>query len=423
MTDQTPTWAMRLAVIILLAPLLHGCASLKETEFGKITPGPKYDELYPYYVQLCAVSQIRAKFAEEGGSPGHAVMYVKGACRDTSVSYPRLRVCDPDKVDLNDPEVGFGVSVNKVMKNVNWMAIPGKRLFYAGNVPKDRVLDADTARATIQYAADHDVFAGIEIHEQYEPVRGDEWDMEYFLASETLGTDFALNFGRNVFCATLPVTRPMLEDIVGYLSSINDQYARGEADYNWSGYSDNCVHLVRNALAAADVWRHKSVNQIKLMQLFNLAIPSNEMANLAFRANTYLLGDFEMVYRDGAMRNALKKYNWLPTRHGALLEYLSAHENNELYDTRHRILVLEAPILRQKSRRIGKMYNEPRYTELAANLEFYKGRYEKILAKRPADWDQGGDDYSETRRLYYRYIEAQLADVNDKLRLLGVAPN
>ena len=30
----------------------------------------RYDALFPYYVELCAVSQIRANFTEHGGSPG-----------------------------------------------------------------------------------------------------------------------------------------------------------------------------------------------------------------------------------------------------------------------------------------------------------------------------------------------------------------
>ena len=52
-----------------------------------------YDELYPSYVEFCAVSQIRPKFARHGGSPGHAVMFLKGVCRDRRI--PVIRVCDP----------------------------------------------------------------------------------------------------------------------------------------------------------------------------------------------------------------------------------------------------------------------------------------------------------------------------------------
>jgi hypothetical protein len=43
---------------------------------------PAYDALFPYSVELCAVSQIRARFTCHGGSPGHATMYLKGVCKD-----------------------------------------------------------------------------------------------------------------------------------------------------------------------------------------------------------------------------------------------------------------------------------------------------------------------------------------------------
>jgi hypothetical protein len=41
-------------------------------------PDPVYEELFPAYAELCAVSQYRPKEREVGGSPGHGVMYLKG---------------------------------------------------------------------------------------------------------------------------------------------------------------------------------------------------------------------------------------------------------------------------------------------------------------------------------------------------------
>src|SRR5215831_8407546 len=45
-------------------------------------PDAAYDQLFPYYVELCATSQFRSKLKGEGGVAGHAVMYIKGACKD-----------------------------------------------------------------------------------------------------------------------------------------------------------------------------------------------------------------------------------------------------------------------------------------------------------------------------------------------------
>ncbi len=406
--------------LIAMIVLVSACTSLQDTYYPPQQPGAEYDSLYPQYIQLCAVSQIRARFATKGGSAGHAVMYLNGACKDNAYPYPRIKLCAEDS-----RQTGVGISVNKTFKNVNWMAVPGKALFFHGNLKPGEFLETEQVRATIRYAADEDVFEGIKIHEQYEPPSDDESALETLLASETLGTDFALTFGRNVYCANVPVSEPVLSDIVDYLNGLNDQYARGEATYNWSGYSDNCVHTLRNALAAGSVWPPKSINQIKLLQLFHLAVPANEFAELAFRANRFKIEDFERVYQDPHMREALLRYGWLPARHGAILEYIPVHQNNVLYDIRYRIFVLQAPLLRLKSRRIGKMFVDMRYTHVEANLRYYQSLYAKILHERPPDWGEvpEGDDRSLVRRAYYRYIDAQLADVERKLQQLSVSPH
>jgi hypothetical protein len=127
--------------MLVLLFLAGGCAKLHDVVLPTYQPPPTYDELYPLYIELCAVSQIRAKFAKEGGSPGHAVMWLKGVCLDEDATYPKLRLCDPGEVDLADPENGTGISVNKVLKNANWLLVPGRSLFFHGNLTPDTVLD------------------------------------------------------------------------------------------------------------------------------------------------------------------------------------------------------------------------------------------------------------------------------------------
>ena len=97
-------------------------------------PDPVYDQLFPYYVELCATSQFRSKLKGEGGVAGHAVMYIKGACKDEQAPFPQLRRCRVAATRLDDAEHGAGVSVNRWFRNVNWVAIPGYELFYQGNL-------------------------------------------------------------------------------------------------------------------------------------------------------------------------------------------------------------------------------------------------------------------------------------------------
>jgi hypothetical protein len=400
--------------------LVGGCAPLHDVVLPTYQPPPTYDELYPLYIELCAVSQIRAKFAKEGGSPGHAVMWLKGVCRDEEATYPKLKLCDPSEVDLGNPENGTGVSVNKVLKNANWLAIPGRSLFFYGNLTPDTVLDKEHGIATIEDAHRVGVFDLVDAHEQYVPPEDDRDAVLKFLATETLGTDFGLTFGRSVLCSRLPVTEPMMEDIVGYLNGLNEEYSDGEHEYNWSGYSDNCVHAVINALAAADIWAPKSVRQVKLLQLFNLAVPSNEFARLLFRTTTFPVESFGQVYGDRDMRDSLTNYNWLPTRHGALLTVDPVHQKNELYDTRFRIMLLQGPIFKSKGKKIKRISDNPDFTDMKANLEHFKSLYEEVIAGRPDDWDYTpkGDPVRASRKQYYEYIETQLEDVNRKLLLI-----
>ena len=404
-------------VSLIAAFVLCGCAPLYDEILPTVRPEPVYDRLYPYYVEICAVSQIRAKFAAHGGSPGHAVMFLKGVCRDTDAPFPTIKICEPGTVDLNHPETGVGISVNKLFKNVNWLTVPGKRLFFHGNLDPEQVLDKDHALATLEAAADAGIFKGIEIHEEYRPPEDDEQAQIFLAAKETLGTDFALNFGRTIFCARLPVTVGMLEDIVAYLNDLNQEYALGEADYNWSGYHDNCSHVLHNALAAAGVWPEQSVRVTKIRQLFNVSIPANEFANLAILTNSYPLDNFDRLVRDRVKRNSLLERSWLPMRHGALMKIIPVHANNELYDTRLRIFILEGPLLKRKSKKIDDLFRQPHATQVEANLLYYRQLYQRILDKRPAGWDtpDAGDTTAITRKKYFEYVEEQLEDVDRKL--------
>ncbi len=132
-------------------------------------PELAYEQLFPYYADLCAVSQFRPKYKALGGVPGHAVMYLKGACKDEAAPYPRLRRCGRVATEPDDPEHGAGVSVNRWFRNVNWIAVPGKGLFYAGDLPAGERLTQAHVDATVRKVIDAGVFDGVELHEYPTP--------------------------------------------------------------------------------------------------------------------------------------------------------------------------------------------------------------------------------------------------------------
>jgi hypothetical protein len=416
------------AICLLVASIaLSGCATTRHLFsplYDQVVltrhPEPAYEALYPQYAEVCALTQFRRLDGVEGGAPGHAVMYLKGVCRDPDAPYPRIKSCDEAVVDPMDPGHGVGISVNKIFKNINWMATPGKRLFLDGDVePSDR-LTREHYDAVLEEAVEMGMMRGIEIHDSYLEEKDPSQSLEDFIAEQSIGTDFALRFARTIYCSRLPLTAEQMILVMDYLNRLNEEYALGEADYNWSGYSDNCVHTLHNALAAAFIWKPKSIRTIKLRQFFNLAIPSNEVVDLGALSSLTEFEDPRKVYENELWRKTLLQYDWLPMRHGALMSSIPIHQDNDLFDTRLRIFVLSRPFGYGTNKKANLMLRDGRGTELEQNLRWYRRLYEDILAARTGGTKTRSRDpgYREFEKRYYIYIESHLADVNQRLMLL-----
>ena len=417
----------RLVVILALASLLSGCAMVGEL-FRKpedavaltIEPDPLYEDLVDYYAELCAISQYRPLHKKLGGIPGHAVMYLKGACWDETAEYPHLRPCARHETDTTSHEHGAGVSVNRWFKNVNWVATPGKRLFYDGNLNRYETLDRAHLNATAQEAYDLGLYRGVELHPK--PEQDAPAAMAEFVRDDSVGTDFALRYGRSVFCARVPMTEKMMQETMGYLNALNEQYQQGDVEYNWSGYSDNCVHTLHNALAAAGIWKPKSVRAVKLRQFFNVAVPANTVVDLVRLSNSYPIEDFGKIRGDELRWRNLVEGGWLPASPGALMQVLAVHQENELYDNMYRLFVVEGMFTASTSRRAMEIMTDARYTSVDANLRFFRDRYQRILDERkdPNLLSKArGSDYLEDRRIYYDYIASELERVEQSIARLN----
>jgi len=308
--------------------------------------------------------------------------------------------------------------------NANWIAVPGTDLFWDGGLEEGEVLDQAAYDRAITASIDAGVFQNVEIHPAY-PTQSAERSLEDFIAQQSLATDFALRFSRTAFCSRMPVTEEMMEDIADYLNWVNEDYALGRADYSWSGYSDNCVHLLRNSLAAASIWQPRSVQTTKLRQLANLAVPANEAINLADLGANGPLADGRDVYRTDEARDALLDFDWLPRRHGALVTVVPVHVPNELFDTRGRILVLQSPLSFGATRKFDRILFDPRFTELHANLEHFRDVYAEILTEGEEIIAGGFLPLRSLRYLrftkrYFEYVERQRDEVESMLaRIAG----
>lgn len=383
-----------------------------------------YEGLFPYYVELCAASQYQSKLTGAGGGlPGHAVLYLKGACRIDDAPFPRLQRCSRVATSLDDPEHGVGISVDRYFKNVNWVATPGHDLFFEGDLAPGERLTRAQFDAVQQQVIAKGIYRGVTFHPF--PGAASDTDLRGFLKWSGTGTDFALRFARSLFCARLPVTAGMLDQVIAFLNDKNRKYFEGEADFDWSAWADNCSHTLRNALAAANIWSPLSVRAIKLRQIFNLALPANEFVNLA-ELMTGPIPSYRDIMQDGPRRDAFHEFHWLPSEPGALLLTLPVHSPNDLYDTRFRLFTLQSPFLMGKTRRAVALLSDRRFVDLAANLRYFEQRYDAILAnydeRRDTMASVRGTPFRRVERLYYQYVGDERNEVRAMLGRIARIP-
>jgi hypothetical protein len=273
----------------------------------------------------------------------------------------------------------------------------------------------------VQAAVDKGVFDGVELHPGW--TRKPNPTMRDFAADQSITTDFALQFARNVFCARVPVTPAVLDEVIAFLNDKNREYATGEVDYHWSLFANNCVHTVRNALAAANTWAALSVLQVKFLHLFNLAVPANEFVNLAILSRDGPIEDYPTLYKDDPLRDALNDFRWLPTRHGAVLKTLPVHQPNELYDTTFRLFAVQSPLSRGTTAYAVRLLGDPENVDLATNLRAWQGRYAALIRAGDADRDGlatvRGSRYRRFARVHADYLRAQQADAERLLAQLA----
>jgi len=381
-------------------------------------PDPRYELLFPHYVDLCSISQWHRHDGRRGNPFGHALLYLKGACKDEAAPFPLLRRCRGVATSISDPEHGAAVSVGQWLRNVNFIVVPGYHLVFDGNLQWGERLTIAHRDATVREVIAKDVFKGVEFHDGW--TRGADRSLTRFVTDNSTGVDFALQFSRNVFCSRVPVTEPVLDEVIAFLNDKNTEFATGEADYNWNLLADNCVHTVRNALAAANFWPPIAVGQVNLRALFNLAVPANEFVNLGILGAVGPLADYRDIQERGPSRDSLHDFQWLPTRHGSLVKTLPVHQPNDVYDTRFRLFAVQSPIRLGKTAKAVQLLSDPRYVDLEANLRHFRDEYDAILATHDYRVDPlasvRGTSYRRVERLHFEFIEAQRAEVDALLR-------
>ncbi len=420
-----PIGVLRFCAIVALAWLLGGCQATLDHDVGLRPPAQQAQLGGPYSAELCAASQFRKREGsigpkiEGGGFGGHAVMFLSGVCLARDQSYPVLTLCD----GAQPAHDGVGISVNAHYKNANWVATPGREFVFHGTLKPGERLGREAYERTIARAQELGTLDAIKFHEVYfkdMPPGAAERDYKYQVS---LGTDFALNYARDRYCARVPLSRQQMSDMIDYLNSLNVPYRDGKREYKWNVLKDNCSHVYHNALAAAGIWSPWPTNRFVVRSALSFPVPKNEFVNLMRRVNDMPIDDIEALYADPEIRAALIKYDRLPAGPGALAELERIVQQNDVYESDISLIFYDDPLTGRYQRRYKRILADKRYTDILANARHFKALYERILSERqPLESHLARHRRSEDKAAfstfyarYYDYVSRDLIAVNETL--------
>ncbi len=395
--------------------LIGVCSSLT---FTTAALASDYQTLFPKYAEVCALSQ-KAKIGEEAERPwGHSLVFLRGVCRDLMSPIPQLVLCEPTAGS------GVMVSVNSLTKNVNWIASEGEAYAFYGNVFPGTKLTTVEYDQAVQYGLMTDIFKGVKPHfDQFKPGQLEKYQVNEALVRSAVDIDTAVTFGRDAYCARVPMNEQVLGDLIHWLNEKNQAFARTE-DYQWDAFKNNCAHLVHNAFASLGVWPAKQTGTPP-WQVSNLAVPANEFIDTMAVANLTDISDPTGIFRNPGWRRLLVEKNWLPARHGVVSRNLPIQTPNELYYGNLQIFVFDYPFSNKNEALFHAFTQSSTYQDLAANLLRFHEIYSKSLqnlqdvsAYQATLKDLPMSEQAQFPAFFVRYkdyLKEQLDDVTFKL--------
>jgi len=422
---------------VLALAWLAGCSVERFDRAGVDTDDSLYASVYPLYAEFCALSQIKKirGFGAEirGEIGGHAVFYLNGACRDPDTAYPTLRLCDAiDWTTHEDPPVsGVGLSMNAHFANAKWVAIPGRSFFFAGDLPPGHGLTRADYAAVQARAKQLRIYSGITFHAEVfddMPAGTTQEDYKYEVS---VATDYAISLGRGRFCAKIPATRPQMIAMIAFLNAQNAPYRDGREVFNWGLFQDNCIHLAHNALAVAGLWAEWPINQSVIRAIFDFPVPKNEFVNIMRRINDPPRLDLPAMRDDESAARSLAAFGQLPFRPGTLADAHPPQRPNEVYETDLKLIFFDDPVFGHYQGRFDAIFRDPRYFDIARNLDYFAQLYDRSRADRPSleAWlaqarfatPAERQEMTDLYQLFYASVEEQRGAIEADRRRLRTA--
>jgi hypothetical protein len=379
---------MRCLTIALLAvaAAVAGCATtLPIPQHDPAPDEAAYTAVHPYYLEFCALSEIQKKPGYgadiRGGVGGHSTIYLNGVCRQGD-GYPDIALC------AKDPAAnGVGLSVNAHFANANWVPIPGRDFFYHGDLKPGQALTRAVYDETKLHAERLGIYDGIRFHSVVFDDMPAGYTPEAFKYEVSIATDYAIGYGRDRYCARVPVTAAQMTRIVDYLNGLNRPYRDGKAEYEWNVLNDNCIHVAHNALTSIGFWPLWPTHQFVLIAAFDFPVPKNEFVNIMRRANDLPIDDLLAVWNNRPVRRTLLAGQGLPVRDGAIATFDPVVHDNALYNTDLQLIFYDDPTFGPYEGWYRQILQDPRYTNLQADNRHFSALYARIEAeRRPLSW-------------------------------------
>jgi hypothetical protein len=401
---------------------LPGCINAYYDAPRTVIDEHAYATLFPYFAEFCAASEFDKAQGfgvdlEGGGPGGHSVLYLNGACRVHDAGYPVLALCDDSPEGMAGR--GVGLSVNDHYQNANWTATEGRDFFYHGDLaPGEAVTAASYARIQ-QKAKAMGILDGVVYHAEALASKPEGMSVRDYMYDVAIGTDYAVDIDRYSYCARVPLDRGKMALIVRYLNDLNEPYRTGRKVFHWNVLRDNCTYFAHNALAVAGLWPLLPPNRPLLVAAFDFPVPKNEFVDVMWRTNDMPIADPEALYDDEPARAALLRLGWIATEPGALAQARPLMQPNEIYHDHLRLIFYDEPIFGHFQKRFDRIFAEPRYTDLTANLAYFSRLYGSILARpRGTQTTHARADFD---RRYYELIAADKVKVDAMLAKLSGA--
>lgn len=378
-----------------------------------------YDRFYPYHAELCALSELRKKpgFGAKvySGMGGHALLYLSGVCLERTNGYPTLRLADPG---ASPADHGVGISVNAHYRNANWVAVEGRDFVFRGALRPGEPLTRASYERTQNRAKAMGLLDGIEFHEHLFRNKPPHMSRLDYMYEISIASDYAVSFARDIYRAKVPLDRERMARVVEFLNLANMPFRDGKRVYRWRVLNDNCSHLAHNALARAGIWAPWPTGQFFAIAAFNFPVPKNEFVDLMIQVNDLPIDDPQALYGEAIARRALLETDALPTVHGGLAAAERAVSENEIYDTERLRLIFYANRLWSRyHRQFARIFREPRYLNLPANLRHFAVLYQRAREKLPAA--RGDGDTAHFVDRYERYLDREMAKVEAHLAELS----